>query len=59
MEPKRRRILIAVLLMLSIGNYTRIVGTENIRTVEFLSIFAIGMLSGLLLYEVISSFKSK
>lgn len=59
MEPKRRRILIAVLLMLSIGNYTRIVGTENIRAVEFLSIFAIGMLSGLLLREVISSFKSK
>ena len=59
MEPKRRRILIAVLLMLSIGNYTRIIGTENIRTVEFLSIFAIGMLSGLLLHEVFSTFKNK
>jgi len=59
MEPKRRRILIALLLVLSIGNYTRIIGTENIRTVEFLSIFAIGMLSGLLLREVISSFKNK
>jgi hypothetical protein len=55
----RRRILIAVLLMISIGNYFRIAGNENIRTIQFLSIFAIGALSGLLLNEFITLFKGK
>ena len=45
---KKRIVIIAVLLMLSVLNYTRISGTENIRAIEFLSIFTIGALSGLL-----------
>ena len=49
---KRNRIIIAVLLMISIGNYFRIQGTENIRVIEFLSIFTIGFLSALLFREI-------
>jgi hypothetical protein len=56
---KRRRIIIAVLLMISIGNYTRIVGTENIRLIQFISIFVIGALSALLLNDFITLFKAK
>lgn len=56
---KRRRIIIAVLLMISIGNFTRLTGTENIRPVEFISIFVIGALSALLLNEVVNLFKAK
>lgn len=56
---RKRRILLAVLLMLSIGNYYRIAGTKNIRTVEFLSIAVIGALTALLIKEVISTFKNK
>jgi hypothetical protein len=56
---KRRRVIIAVLLMISIGNYTRIVGTENIRLIQFISIFVIGALSALLLNEFITLFKAK
>ena len=52
MNSKKRKILITVLLLLAFGNYTRITGTENIRAVEFLSIFAIGALSALLLREI-------
>jgi TM2 domain-containing membrane protein YozV len=55
----RRKILIAVLLMISIGNYSRLIGNENIRTIQFLSIFAIGALSALLLNEFITLFKGK
>ena len=33
----KRGILLAVLLSLGIGNYSRIVGNDNIRTVQFLS----------------------
>jgi hypothetical protein len=35
---KRRSIILTVALMLAVGNYSRIVGNENIRTVQFLSI---------------------
>jgi TM2 domain-containing membrane protein YozV len=55
----RRVILIAVLFMLSIGNYSRIIGNENIRTIQFLSIFAIGALSALLIREIALLLKSK
>jgi hypothetical protein len=56
---KRRRVLLAVLLMISVGNYFRIDGNESIRLIQFLSIFAIGMLSGLILREVINFFKNQ
>ena len=52
MDIKRRKILLTVLLLLSFGNYARIKGTENIRAVEFLSIFVIGALAALLLREI-------
>ena len=55
----RRRIIIAVLLLISIVNYSRIIGNENIRAVQFISIFVIGALSGLLLNEFIRLFRAK
>jgi hypothetical protein len=56
---RRRRIILAVLLIMSIGNYSRIVGSENIRTVQFLSIFAIGALTALLIKEIAFMIKNK
>ena len=55
----RRSIILAVSLILAVINYSRIIGNENIRTVEFLSIFAIGAISGLLLQQIIARFKEK
>ena len=55
----RRSIILAVSLILAVINYSRIVGNENIRTVQFLSIFAIGAISGLLLQQIIARFKEK
>jgi hypothetical protein len=55
----RKLILLAVTLSLTIGNYSRIAGNENIRTVQFLSIFAIGAISSLLLREIIAQFNKK
>ena len=40
--------------MLSIGNYFRIKGNENIRPIQFVSIFVIGLLAGLLIREIIA-----
>jgi TM2 domain-containing membrane protein YozV len=50
---KNRKILLAVMLMLSIGTFTRITGNENIRAVQFLAIFAIGALTALLIKELV------
>jgi hypothetical protein len=47
----------SILLMLAIGSYFRISGNENIRTIQFLSIFAIGMLSGVIIRELIAKLK--
>lgn len=41
-----------MLLLASLGNYGRMIGTKDIRTVEFLSIFAIATLSALLKKEI-------
>jgi hypothetical protein len=46
---RRKLIIILFLLVLSIGNYYRLKGIENIRDIEFLSVFVIGALSGLLI----------
>jgi len=59
MMKNRSIVFTAVLLVISIGNYFRIVSDGSIRTVEFLSIFAIGVLSGVLLVQVIKAFKDK
>ncbi len=40
-----------ILLIISIGTYFRIVSDGTIRTVEFFSIFAIGLLTGVLLVQ--------
>lgn len=56
---KKRRIIIAVLLLLSIGNYSTLTGNDNIRFIQFISIFIIGALTGLLINEFVTLFKAK
>lgn len=58
MQRKRNiLIVIALLLVISIGNYFRISPTANIRTVDFLTIFVIGALAGLLLSQILPPLK--
>ena len=59
MEKRKRRILLAVLLLLSDVNYSRISANSTIRTVEFISVLAIGILTGLLLRELFESVAKK
>ena len=56
---KKRRIIIAVLLMISIGNYTRLLSNDNISLIQFISTVAIGALSGLLINELATLYKMK
>jgi hypothetical protein len=59
MKPNRKRIVFAVLFILSVGNFSRIQGNDNIRTVQFLSIFVMGMLFGLLVKEILDASSNK
>lgn len=58
MYSKKRTIFIAILLIISIGNYSRIIDQGTIRTVEFLSIFVIGALTSLLIREITLKIKA-
>ena len=59
MEKRKRQILLAVLLLLSVVNYSRISANSTIRTVEFISVLAIGILTGLLLRELFENVAKK
>jgi hypothetical protein len=45
--------------MIPLGNFFSIISDGSIRTVEFLSIFAIGALAGVLLTQIIIIVKNK
>jgi hypothetical protein len=59
MNARKRTAIICIFLIISIGNYSRIEGSENIRAIEFLAIFLIGALSSLLLREIAQAVKNK
>jgi hypothetical protein len=59
MTSIRRTIVIAIMLIIAIGNYTRIIDHGTIRTVEFLSIFVMGALTSLLIREIVTIIKGK
>lgn len=59
MNSKKRTVVIAIMLIIAIGNYTRIIDQDTIRTVEFLSIFVIGALTSLLIREIATIIKEK
>ena len=58
MDRQKRVIgVFVVLLVVNIGIFFRNSSTMNIRAVDFLTIWAIGALSGLLIYKVIEILK--
>jgi hypothetical protein len=58
MEKKWKEI-IAVLLLVSIINFTRLSNNDSLRPIQFISIFVIGALSALLINEFVTLFKAK
>jgi hypothetical protein len=49
----------AVLLIISLGNYFMFFSDSSIRSVEFLSIFVIGALSGVLLTKIFKEIEDR
>jgi hypothetical protein len=56
---KKRRIIMAVLLLLSIGNFSRLTNNGSIKPIQFISIFVIGALTALLINEFVTLFKAR
>ena len=59
MKSNKRGVFAAILLFIAVGNYARMDDSETIRTVTFLSIFAIGALSAVLVREVLGRIREK
>jgi hypothetical protein len=59
MDHTKRGLFAAVMLIICIGNYSRMDDAGSIRPVVFLQIFAIGALSAIVIREVLSRFKNK
>jgi hypothetical protein len=57
MTNKRRPLITAVMMLLAISNYFRLDGHENISAIQFITIFAIGLLSGILLKQLFENFR--
>lgn len=55
----RRRIVVTILLILSIGNYFRLHHGEDLRLIEFLSVFVMGALAGILALDIVISKKKE
>jgi len=56
---KNKAILIPALILIGAISYFRIVSDGSIRAVEFISIWAIGALSGVLIFEIAKSIKQR
>jgi hypothetical protein len=59
MQNKNRLPIIAVMLMLAIGNFSRLTGNENIRPIQYASLLAIGALVALLIQGVINKVRER
>ena len=49
----------ALLLFMSIVNYTRLTAGTGMRTVEFVSCFAMGALTGILILQIAIAIKTR
>lgn len=59
MKSRKKLILLAILFIISIGSFSRNTNTIDIRSVDFLSIFAVGAISALFLREIIQALKNR
>ena len=59
LDKKKRMAVIGIMLVIAIGSFTRISANGNIRAVEFVSVWTIGVLSGLLIRNLLEPYFKK
>lgn len=59
MDKKRIRGIVALFLVLSIGNFLRLEGHEQVRPILFITILAIGLLAGVLISDLAHLYRTR
>lgn len=59
MDKKRVRGIVALFLVLSIGNFLRMDGHEDVHAVLFLTILCIGIFAGILISDLAHVFRTR
>ena len=59
MEPRKKLLLLGFMFILITGNFGRIIGKNDVKTIVFLSIFAFGAISALFIRAAIEALKKR
>lgn len=51
MDKSKRRIIVAIMFMIAIGNFSRLSANSTIRAVEIFSLLSIGIFAGFLIRD--------
>jgi hypothetical protein len=57
MKSRKKLIILALLFIITLGNYSR--NTSEVKSVAFLSIFALGAITALFVREIIVTLKNR
>jgi hypothetical protein len=59
MDKRKRRIVVAIMLMIAIGNFSRLTTNSTIRAVEMFSLLSIGIFVGFLIRDFLDGLIKK
>jgi hypothetical protein len=59
MKTRKKIFIVVLMLLISITSFFRVIGIENIKSIQFFSIFVIGFISGILFKLLIEAYKNK
>jgi hypothetical protein len=59
MGNKKKLPIVAVMLMISCGNFARLSGNEHIRPIQYISLLAIGALLAILIQLFVAKMKER
>ncbi|MCZ8196006.1 MAG: hypothetical protein O9267_00185 [Flavobacterium sp.] len=57
MKARKKLIILAILFIITLGNYSR--NTSEVKSVAFLSIFALGAITALFVREILVTLKNR
>jgi hypothetical protein len=56
---KKSLMITSLMLVISIGSLTRVIAHSHIRAVDFVSILTVGILTGIVIMQVVGFFKER
>jgi ribose/xylose/arabinose/galactoside ABC-type transport system permease subunit len=59
MKPRKKLLILTFIFSLCVGNFIRISNHNSVRAVEFLSIFALGVVAAIFYREINEALKNR